>query len=618
MFGYANRLLDVDLSTKSITVFNPGEDLYEKYLGGRGLGARLLYDLLPPGADPLGRENIFLLLAGPFAGTIVPGSGKYVVITKSPATKGYVDSYASGRIAVELKFAGYDGIILRGSTATPSYLYIHNDIVEIRDAGFIWGKNTLETEDLIREAINDREVGIACIGPAGERLVKFATVNSDYFRQAARGGVGAVMGSKNIKAIVVKGSGGVKSHDTQTVMELVKQHIDRIQDSPVAKIRIIHGTPLTLNLTNAAGMLPTSNFRKGVFEEADKINAEGVKDSTIKSRGCYGCILACSQITKAKEGKYKGTVLEGPEYESLGLLGSNLEVSNLSDIIQSNLLCDQLGLDTISTGGVIGFLMECMEKGFITPADVNGLQLRFGDSEAVHELIHDIAYRQGVGNLLAEGVQATAEKIGHNSSEFAMHVKGLEFAAYDPRIGYGTALSYAVNTRGACHRRAWPPMVEVLGKENPYGIEGKAQLIKDLYNDNCVMHSLLVCDFPGKMIPIKNPEYAQYYQAVTGRPTTAEDLLEAADRIESTIRLFNNREGFTRDKDTLPPRAFKEGLLNGPAEGRYIPKEALDTIISEYYALRGWDEQGVPREDTLDRLEVAAERRNPFAPVSGQ
>jgi aldehyde:ferredoxin oxidoreductase len=612
MGGYTNRLLEFDLTANAVKICTPEEELYGKYLGGRGFGARLLYDLLPAGVDPLSGENILLILAGPFTGTLVPGAGKYVVITKSPVSKGFVDAYASGRIAVELKFAGYDGLILRGKAAQPSYLYIQDDKVEIRDAAFLWGKDTFETEDLLREALGDHEVGICCIGPAGERLVKFATINSDYYRQAGRGGVGAVMGAKNIKAVVVKGSRGVKSHDHLKLLSLVQDSIAKIPDSPVAKARIQYGTPLTLNITNAAGMLPTSNFRKGQFAAAEKINAEACQASTIKSRACYGCSVGCGKIMEAKEGKYKGSIVEGPEYETLGLLGSNLEIDELPAVIQANILCDRLGVDTISTGCVLGFVMECMEREYLKPEDVNGLEMQFGSAEPALRLIHDIAYRQGAGDWLAEGVRAAAGKIGNNSIDFAMQVKGLEFPAYDPRIGYGTALAYAVNPRGACHRRAWPPAVEVLGKEKPCETEGKAGTVKRLYDENSILHSLLVCDMPAKFIPLKPADYAGYYEAVTGKPMTVEELMTIADRVETMIRLFNNREGFSRADDTLPPRAFNEGLLNGPAQGRFIPREALNLIMTEFYALRGWDERGIPSAETLTRLQVSRERGNPL------
>jgi len=612
MEGYTNRLLEFDLTANEVKVRTPEEDLYDKYLGGRGFGARVLYDLLPAGVDPLSSENIMLILAGPFTGTLVPGANRYVVITKSPGSKGFVDSYASGRISLELKFAGYDGLIVRGKAAKPSYLYIEDDKAEIRDAAFLWGKDTFETEDLIREALGDSEVGICCIGPAGERLVKFATINSDYYRQAGRGGVGAVMGSKNLKAVVVKGSRGVTCHDHMKLLSIVHDSIAKLSDSPVGKARMEYGTPLTLNITNAAGMLPTSNFRKGQFEGAAKINAEACKASTIKGRACFGCSVGCSKIMEAKEGKYKGNVVEGPEYETLGLLGSNLEIDELPVVIQANILCDRLGIDTISTGNVLGFVMECMERGYLKPEDVNGLQMEFGSAEPALQLIRDIAYRDGAGDWLAEGVRSAANKVGNNSIDFAMQVKGMEFAAYDPRIGYGTALAYAVNPRGACHRRAWPPAVEVLGKENPCETEGKAGIVKRLYDENSILHSLLVCDMPAKFIPLKLADFAGFYEAVTGKYMTVEELATIADRVETTIRLFNNREGFSRADDTLPPRAFKEGLLNGPAQGRFIPREALDTIMTEFYALRGWDNQGIPSAETLTRLQVSLERGNPL------
>lgn len=611
-----NMFLDIDLSRRSFVRQPLRQHYYQDYLGGRGLGARLLYDLLPPGVDPLGPENVVLILTGPLTGSIVPGSGKYAVVTKSPASGGFVDSYASGQIAVEIKQAGYDGLIIRGRADKPCYLVITDERVEFRDAAGLWGKDTFETEEALRQELCDNETGFLCIGPAGENLVKYATINSDFYRQAARGGVGAVVGSKNLKAIAVKGSKDIPCYDMEALLAQMQKVARRIGESKVAQARMAFGTPLTFDMTSAAGMLPTRNYSSGVYPPGyDHLNSVAVQKATLKSRACYGCMIGCSKITKAIDGTYQGNIIEGPEYETLALLGSNLDIPRLDIVNQANILCDRLGLDTISTGNVIGFIMECREKGLIHGELLGGADLCFGDGEAVLRIIEDIAWRRGAGDLLAEGVRCLAERIGQGSDRFGMQIKGLEFAAYDPRIGYGTALSYAVNPRGACHRRAWPPAVEVLGKEAPYEVAGKAESVKRLYDENSVYHSLLVCDFPAKWIPLEVADFAQLLNLVTGGAVTEADLWSVADRVETTIRLFNLREGLGRADDRLPRRAFEEGMADGPAKAKVINEADFSQLLDNYYRQRGWSlPNGQPEANELTRLRITTERGDLYAP----
>jgi aldehyde:ferredoxin oxidoreductase len=304
-------------------------------------------------------------------------------------------------------------------------------------------------------------------------------------------------------------------------------------------------------------------------------------------------------IVRTKEGRYRGNEVEGPEYETLGMFGSNLLIDDLSAVVQANILCDKLGMDTISAGNVIGFVMECFEKELISPQETDGLEIRFGDSEASLSALEAMAYRRGFGDLMAEGVKALSERIGKGSDRFAMHVKGLEFPAYEPRGAFGAALSYAVSPRGACHRRAWPPAKEILGNYPPYTVEGKAEMVKGLYDENCILHSLLVCDMPAKFIPLAREVYAQYFEAVTGQPISLEELRLMADRIETLIRMFNVREGFSRKDDKLPYRTLNEPLLDGPAKGQFIGEENFNRMLDEYYDLRGWDPNGIPRQETL-------------------
>ncbi len=605
MKGICGKLLEVDLSSGKTKDLPVSEGLFGKYLGGRGLGARLLFDLLPPKTDPLSPENIILFMTGPLTGTNVTGSSKFVVITKSPLTQSWCDSYSSGRISVELKKAGYDGIVIRGKSNHPCYLRIDGRKIEIREADLFWGKDSFETEGLIKEMESDPSAGVSSIGPAGERLCKFACINSDFYRQAGRGGVGAVMGSKNLKAIVIKGGRSIELHDRKRIADLNRINYQRARKSPVAQARMKYGTPLTLNITHVGGILPTKNFQFGTWEKAlEKIDSVGVYRSAKTHKACLSCFIHCSLVTQASEGKYKGITLEGPEYETLGMFGSNQLIDSLPFIMQANILCDKLGMDTIDTGNVIGFIMECFERKLISPHETEGLEIRFGDPEASLTAIETIALRKGFGDILAEGVRAVAHYIDRDSDRFAMHVKGMGFPAYEPRGAFGSGLSYAVSPRGACHRRAWPPAKEILGNYPPYTIEGKAEMVKELYDENCVLHSLLVCDMPAKFVPIPLEDYARYFEAATGERASTGDFLTAANRIETLVRLFNNREGFTRKDDTLPYRTLHEPLLDGPAKGQFIGQENLDHMIDEYYALRGWDRSGVPEEETLKKYQL--------------
>ncbi|MCJ7494017.1 MAG: aldehyde ferredoxin oxidoreductase family protein [Deltaproteobacteria bacterium] len=611
MKGIWGKLLEIDLTSGKTKNTTFSDEMVEKYLGGRGLGARLLFDLLPAQTDPLSPENVLIFLTGPLTGSMVTGSSKFVVITKSPLTHGWCDSYSSGRISVELKRAGYDGLVIRGRSNHPCYIKINDGGIEIREADRLWGKDSFETERMLKEIGKNPSAGVSSIGPAGENLCKFACINSDLYRQAGRGGVGAVMGSKRLKAIVVKGTKGVDLHDRKKLIALNRENYQRSRKSQVAQARMKYGTPLTLNITHAGGILPTKNFQFGTWDKAlEKIDSMGVYKSTISHKACLSCFTPCSLITRVSEGKYKGSEVEGPEYETLGMFGSNQLIDDLPAIIQANILCDKLGLDTISAGNVIGFIRECFARGLISSRETDGLEIRFGDREASLAAIEMIAYRRSFGDILAEGVKAAAERIGKDSSRFAMHVKGMEFPAYEPRGAFGSALSYAVSPRGACHRRAWPPAKEILGGYPPYTVEGKAEMIKGLYDENCVLHSLLVCDMPAKFIPLSLDDYSNYFQAVTGESISKNDFLTIAGRIEILIRLFNLREGFTRKDDTLPYRTLFEPLPDGPAKGQFIGEENLNRMIDDYYACRGWDSAGVPTAATLRKYELSNEELN--------
>jgi len=607
MKGTHGKLLEVDLTSGKTRDLPIPEEYFHGYLGGRGLGARLLFDMLPQGVDPLSPENLLFFLTGPLTGSMTTGSSKFVVVTKSPATRGWCDAYSSGRIAVQLKKVGYDGMVIRGRANEPCYLRIDDQGLDIRDARHLWGKDSFETEHLLREAEGETSsLGVSSIGPAGEKLVKIACINSDFYRQAGRGGVGAVMGSKQLKAIVIKGREGAEIHDRKCLVALNRENYQRALVSPVAQARMKYGTPLTLNITHSGGILPTKNFQFSTWAKAlEKIDSVGVYKSLKTHKSCVSCFVHCSLVTEAAEGKYKGVTVEGPEYETLGLFGSNLLIDSLPIIIQANVLCDKLGVDTISAGNLIGFIMECFEWGILSPRDMDGLAIAFGDGESALAAIELTAYRRGFGDVMAEGVKGAAAHIGQTSERFGMQVKGLEFPAYEPRGAFGSGLSYAVSPRGACHRRAWPPAKEILGGYPPYTAEGKAEMIRQLYDDNCVLHSLLVCDMPGKFIPLSLDDYANYFQAVTGETVSRQDFLHIAGRVETLIRMFNLREGFTRKDDTLPYRTLFEPLPDGPARGQCVGEANLNRMIDEYYACRGWDAAGVPTPSTLQKYDLA-------------
>lgn len=597
--GYKGALLHIDLTNETHHVIALPEAILKKYIGGRALGAKLYRDLIPRGAKPLDPENVFMILSGPLSGTMAPSACKHVIVTKSPATGGWLETYSSGRMVQEMKFAGYDGIVITGRSSKPCYVVVEDDDVSFNDAGDLWGKGAFDTETFIKETVHP-EAGTIAIGPAGENLLKIACVGSDYYRKAGRGGAGAVMGAKNLKALAVKGSQGIGCSDLGRVYDLIHKHHAIYLQSPIGQARHRFGTPLTLNITHAAGMLPTRNFSRGQFEEAiGTIDKDGVANATVADRACYGCFISCSKRTHVREGLFAGTKIEGPEYETIGLLGSNLENANLPSIIQANYLCDDLGMDTISAGAIVGFAMECYERGIITKEDTGGLELNFGNYMAMVELLKQMARREGFGDFCADGVKEMARKLGRNTEDFAMHSKGLEFPAYDPRAGWGSSITYSVTPRGGCHRRAWPPMKEVLGGVYPFTTENKARLVIEMMNDNSVMHSILVCDFPGKFIPLSTDDWKEYVNAVTGLDYSADDLFERAEMAETLIRLINIGEGFTSTDDMLPRRILEEAHPTGPPAGKIIGRENFLKMRAEYYDLRGWDSEGYPKPETL-------------------
>lgn len=610
MKGYAGKILWVDLSRRSIKV-EPTEnhDLIH-FIGGRGLGAKLLYENLRPNLDPLSPENLILLGTGPLTGTFIPGAGRHVIMSKSPETGYFVDSYSGGFFGPEMKFAGYDMIVLSGRAEKPTYLWIEDGKVEFRKADHLWGKYTYETERLLKEEVGDPCARSVVIGPAGEKLSNLAMVQNDYAHQAGRAGTGALLGSKCIKAVVVRGSGGISLANPEKMLEFVIKNVQDKRHMPERKQavanRMRYGTTYTLNITNKIGILPTRNFLEGRFEGADRIDAYAFEKSIKKAdKACFCCSLPCNKHSLVRNGPYQGTEMGGPEYEANALLGANLEIDSLEAILYLNYLCDNLGMDTIGAGNLVGFAIECYERGILTREDFDGLEPRFGDPEFASRLIHKIAYREGIGDLLTQGVKKASETLGKDSMVFAMHGKGLEYPAYRPgMLSPAFALAYAISERGACHRRAWPPVKEQGLK--PGSIEGRAQLVKELYDTRIPLDSGVVCTVPTELGGITMEEIAKLYAHVTGYEFTEQDMGDLADRVATLLKLFNMREGLNKDEELrLAPRTF-EIEVTSPMEGQCFTREMLKIMLEEYYQMRGWDKDGIPEKETLERLGLMA------------
>ncbi|MCE7743376.1 MAG: aldehyde ferredoxin oxidoreductase family protein [Candidatus Heimdallarchaeota archaeon] len=594
--GYMGKYLDVNLSSKKIHVKQLDMDLAKKYIGGKGLGAKILLDELKKGVKPLSPDNIILFMTGPLSGTKVVTSGRWCIVTKSPHTGIFLDSHIGGKFGHRLKKAGYDFILVRGKSKTPCYLLINDDDVSIQSAEELWGKGTFETEEFLQNKHPKSEV--ASIGPAGENLVTYANVMTDKSHMAGRGGAGAVMGSKNLKAVVAVGSTSIDSvHDN--FKELTRSFREKVRENPGVQTRHEIGTMMWVNMANDAGFLPTRNYQSGVFKGAEEISGEKMlEDYTYAHRACYGCLIACGKANKFTKGKYSGLDVEGPEYETTALLGSNCGIRDLGAVAKASQMCDDLGIDTITVGSSIAFAMECSEKKILDQNDVP--KLKFGNEAAMLKMIELIAHRKGVGELFAQGTLAAAEKIGKNSSDFAIQVKKSELAGVEPRGSFGMALAYSTSDRGGCHQRCWTPSAELRGDLKRFSFEGVPKFVKESQDERAACFSLVLCDF----LPFDVPEMVEMLNSATGFDYTPESYLQAGERIWNLTRLFNVREGMTSDDDVLPKRFYTEKMPEGPAEGQIISEDSLELAKLEYYKLRGWNKKGLPKGKILRKLKL--------------
>ncbi len=607
MFGYAGKILHVDLSKGKIEARETPEKLARAFIGGRGLGAALLYKELRPGIDPLSPDNVLIFATGPATGTPLPACARWEAVTKSPLTNMYLCCSAGSFMGAELKFAGYDGLVIRGKAEKPAWLNVVDSKVEIRDAGELWGETAEDAQIAIQKELKDRRAAVASIGQAGENLVKFATIQIDMHSigrggSLGRGGAGAVMGSKRLKAISVRGHGRVEVADEGELMTFVRELAQEIKTNELAQRFSRWGTTQFVGPVNEAGMWPTRNFQRGSFEGASKLSAETFRKQLVKrDTACYACTIASGKCSVVAEGPYADTIVKGPEYETIWSLGANCGVDRLDAIAAAAMWCDRYGLDTISAGNVIGFTMECYERGLLEKKSTDGLDLRFGNHEVLIPLIRKIALRAGMGDLLADGVRLTAKKIGKGVERLAMHVKGMELPAYDPRGAWGMALAYSTACRGGCHLKAWTLAAEVFApKYDRFSIEGKAKMVFDMQNTRAVVDSLGVCVFGTRAIGVD--EMVRILALTTGRNLNAKELHGAGERIYTLERLLAVRDGISRKDDTLPSRFFDEPL---PEHKEHrLTREHMDKMLDEYYSLRGWDNDGKPKGEKLRELAI--------------
>ena len=598
--GYTGKVLRVDLTNEKIATEPLNRDWAKRFIGGKGLGARYLFEELKPGVDPLSPDNVLMIWTGPLVGTMVPLTSRYAVVTKSPLTGTFLDSYAGGYFGPELKYAGFDGVIIKGKASKPVYLWINDGKGEIRDAKNLWGKDNFKTEELIRKETGQKNARVASTGPAGEKLSLIAGVTSDLTRNAGRGGGGAVFGSKNLKAVACRGTMGVEVPDVDELVKMTKVlFLKDVVENPDHAGSITDGTPIIVDMSQNAAILPTRDWTSGTFEGHSGIDSDAIKTRVlVRRKACMGCGIACGSWSKVKKGAHKGASTEGPEYETIGLSGSNCGISNIEAVVKFAEECDKLGLDTMSAGSTTAFAMHLYERKILTKKDTGGLDLKFGNEEAFVKMPAMIANREHIGDALADGSKKAAKKIGKGAEKLVIESKGSEYPAYDPRGSIGMALAYATSDRGADHNRAWPVAQDAYGSGDPWNTEGKAAICVEDNTRTSVKWSFIFCDF----YAVNFGNMAKYYTAVTGVPADEEYLRSIGKRVWNLTRAFNAREGFTKKDDNLPERMEKEPLDSGKTKGKAVPRADFEKMLAEYYRLWKWDDQGRPTKKTLEEV----------------
>ncbi len=612
-FGYTGNILRVDLSKEKISIENPDDIFYRRYIGGEGFVAYFLLKELEKNVDPLGPQNKLIFATGPITGISIPGSGRNSIGAKSPLTGGFGEAEVGGFWGAELKLAGLDAIIIEGKAKNPVYLWVHDEIVEIKDANHIWGKNTGDTQKIIKEELADKLVRIAKIGPSGENLVCYACVINDLRNAAGRTGMGAVMGSKNLKAIAVRGHKKPKVANKEKLRAIWKETTHFFIDYATYFTFGTGGDRMEAHASS--GNLPVRNFKGGEFPNALAIDPRTMNDTIGLNRDtCYACPIRCKKVVQIEDPWQVNPIYGGPEYETIAAFGSNCGVYDAKAICKANEICNKYSLDTISTGVSIGFAMECYENHILTDKDTNGLKLNFGNAQAMVRLVKMIGKREGLGNILAEGVKKAAEKIGNNADKFAMHVKGQEIPMHEPRLKRGLGLGYIVSPTGAEHMANLHD-TSLAAKENssrfaPFGIlepipledlsPRKIRALIYFTNWRVVENSLVICFF----MPYDLDQETEIVRSVTGWNTNIWELMKFGERITTMARIFNIREGMTKNDDWLPERFFQPPT-SGALVKTAIEPNNLKKARNTYYRMMGWDEEGTPLRIKIEELDIA-------------
>lgn len=594
--GFFGKVLRINLTKEEASTEAINPELWEKYLGGRGLGAYYLTKEVPPETEPFDPDNKLIFMNGALAGSSIPGNNKICVTFKSPLTGTYSYSLCGGHWGPELKYAGYDGLIIEGKAKNPVYLWIDDDTIEIISADHIWGNLIPDAEDQIRKELgDDKSVQIAVIGPAGERKVNFACITSGKYREFGRGGGGAVMGSKNLKGIAVRGSHDVEVADLDGTIELTNRLVENLQASRAGKIRRQYGTMELVERINSAGFWTTRNFSEGHFEEGHKLEGEQMRQEVIvNDSSCFGCPIACGKWTYTTTQDGKEIHMEGPEFETVGMLGSNCGISSWETLLKATKVCDTYGFDTINGGACVSMVMEAFGTGRLNQEDTEGIKIEFGNGEALIETLKAIGERQGIGDILANGVSNAAKELG--TENLAIHSKGQSFPVYDPRGAKAMALTYATSPKGAHHMYATTFGGE-LAAGNRFEIEGKGEFEQTHQFSMAIVDSIAMCSTMRAGTTLD--DQAKAYSAVTGIDMTVEKLNKAAERIINLERMYNVKLGFNRSNDTLPERFLKEPMPKGESKGQKVD---LDSLLDDYYEVMGWSSNGIPTDEKLKEL----------------
>ena len=617
-YGYNGKILHVDLSRGQWDIEEPDEAFYRTYVGGSSLASYYLLKSLAPGTDPLSEENVLVFAVSVLTGAPLSGFNRFTVAAKSPLTGGFGEAEAGGYWGPELKFAGFDAVVVRGRAPKPVYLFVNDGELAIKEAGEIWGKDNWAAQEEIRTVLGDKKIRVASIGPAGERMVLFANVQNELEHFNGRTGMGAVMGSKNLKAIAVRGTGKPTLSDPEKVKEIGKWHNQRIKTHPPNVRLNKFGTAGLLSILNDTGILPTRNFRDGVFEGVDKLRAETYHSTIFHSRGtCWACSVKCKRRVFSEDDAYPlDKRFGGPEYETLATLGSLLKIDNLPAIARGNQICNLLGLDTISTGCVIAFAMECFEEGILTTEDTGGRTLNFGDADVMLFLLEEIAFRKGLGKILSKGVKQAAEEIGKGADKFAFHIKGSELPAHDGRGKTGMGLGYALSATGGDHIETPhdTAFAQSIADLEPLGV---LEPVKPLQTDHDKVRYFALgqkawginncyglCNFCS--VPVHAMTFSRLVEtveAVTGWHTSLFEIMKVSERSNVMARVFNHREGFGAKEDRVI-RRWHEEMPSGPLKGQRIDPEEFQTAINLYYELSGWDKDGKPTPGKLVDLNL--------------